>query len=34
MILVSKDGMSIRFHEEDARDMGRGVTGVYGHPPR
>ena len=33
VVLVTKDGMSIRFHEEDARDMGRGATGVYGIRP-
>jgi DNA gyrase subunit A len=33
VVLVTKDGMSIRFHEEDARDMGRGATGVWGIRP-
>ncbi len=33
VILVTKDGMSIRFHEEEVRDMGRGATGVYGIRP-
>jgi DNA gyrase subunit A len=33
IVLVTKDGMSIRFHEEDARDMGRGATGVWGIRP-
>ena len=33
VVLVTKDGMSIRFHEEDARDRGRGATGVYGIRP-
>jgi DNA gyrase subunit A len=33
IVLVTKDGMSIRFHEDDARDMGRGATGVYGIRP-
>jgi DNA gyrase subunit A len=32
-VLVTKDGMSIRFHEEDARDMGRGAVGVWGIRP-
>lgn len=27
-ILVTKDGMSIRFHEKDVREMGRTATGV------
>jgi DNA gyrase subunit A len=33
IVLVTKDGMSIRFHEEDARDMGRSATGVWGIRP-
>ncbi len=33
IVLVTKDGMSIRFHEEDARDMGRGAVGVWGIRP-
>jgi DNA gyrase subunit A len=33
VVLVTKNGMSIRFHEEDARDMGRGATGVWGIRP-
>jgi len=33
VVLVTKDGMSIRFHEEDARDMGRGAVGVWGIRP-
>ncbi|HVM60583.1 MAG TPA: DNA gyrase subunit A [Verrucomicrobiae bacterium] len=33
LVLVTKDGMSIRFHEEDARDMGRSATGVWGIRP-
>jgi DNA gyrase subunit A len=33
VVLVTKDGMSIRFHEEDARDMGRSATGVWGIRP-
>jgi DNA gyrase subunit A len=30
MILVSRKAMSIRFHESDARPMGRDTTGVIG----
>jgi DNA gyrase subunit A len=33
VVLVTKDGMSIRFHEEEARDMGRSATGVWGIRP-
>jgi len=33
IVLVTKDGMSIRFHEEDARDMGRSAVGVWGIRP-
>jgi DNA gyrase subunit A len=33
IVLVTKDGMSLRFHEEDARDMGRNATGVWGIRP-
>jgi len=33
ILLVTKDGMSIRFHEEDARDMGRSAVGVWGIRP-
>ncbi len=33
VVLVTKDGISIRFHEEDARDMGRSATGVWGIRP-
>jgi DNA gyrase subunit A len=33
VVLVTKDGMSIRFHEEDARDMGRSAAGVWGIRP-
>jgi len=33
VVLVTKDGMSIRFPEEDARDMGRSATGVWGIRP-
>ena len=30
MVLITKDGMSIRFHEADVRSMGRGAGGVRG----
>ena len=30
IVLVTKDGMSIRFDEEQARDMGRGLVGNWG----
>lgn len=30
IILASKKGRAIRFHEEDARDMGRNTSGVNG----
>jgi DNA gyrase subunit A len=30
IVLATKYGMSIRFHEKDARDMGRDTTGVKG----
>ncbi|MBI5396194.1 MAG: DNA gyrase subunit A [Verrucomicrobia bacterium] len=30
IVLVSRTGQSIRFHEEEARDMGRTATGVWG----
>ena len=33
IVLVTKDGMSIRFHEEEVRDMGRGAVGVWGIRP-
>jgi DNA gyrase subunit A len=33
VVLVTKDGMSIRFHEEDARDMGRASVGNWGIRP-
>jgi DNA gyrase subunit A len=33
VVLVTKDGMSIRFHEEDARLVGRGAVGVWGIRP-
>jgi DNA gyrase subunit A len=30
MVIITKDGMSIRFHEEDVRSMGRPAGGVKG----
>jgi DNA gyrase subunit A len=30
VVLISKDGMSIRFHESDVRSMGRNAGGVRG----
>jgi DNA gyrase subunit A len=30
IVLATKDGMSIRFHQGDVRDMGRATTGVKG----
>jgi DNA gyrase subunit A len=30
IILATKNGMSIRFHQSDVRDMGRATTGVKG----
>ncbi len=33
MILVTQEGMSIRFNESDIRDMGRTATGVWGIRP-
>jgi DNA gyrase subunit A len=30
IVLVTRDGMSIRFHEEDMRDQGRATVGVWG----
>jgi len=33
LILVTRDGLSIRFKEEDVRDMGRTATGVWGIRP-
>ncbi len=34
IVLGTKDGMAIRFSEEDARAMGRGATGVWGIRPQ
>jgi DNA gyrase subunit A len=33
VVLVTKDGMSIRFHEDQARDMGRASVGNWGIRP-
>ena len=33
IVLVTKDGMSIRFHEEDSATMGRATVGVWGIRP-
>jgi DNA gyrase subunit A len=33
IVLITKEGMSIRFHESDVRDMGRTATGVWGIRP-
>jgi len=30
IVLATRRGMSIRFHEQDVRDMGRAATGVWG----
>ncbi|HYK10220.1 MAG TPA: DNA gyrase subunit A [Gemmatimonadales bacterium] len=30
VVLATRQGMSIRFHEQDVRDMGRAATGVKG----
>jgi len=30
VVLITKDGMSIRFHESDVRSMGRSASGVRG----
>jgi DNA gyrase subunit A len=33
VVLITKDGMSIRFHEDEVRDMGRNAVGVWGIRP-
>ncbi len=33
IVLISKDGMSLRFHEEQLRDQGRNTVGVWGIRP-
>lgn len=34
IVLGTKDGLAIRFNEDDARAMGRGATGVWGIRPQ
>jgi len=33
LVLITKDGMSLRFHENDLRDQGRDTVGVWGIRP-
>ena len=33
IVLITHDGMSIRFHEEELRDQGRNTVGVWGIRP-
>jgi len=33
VVLITKDGMSLRFHEEELRDQGRDTVGVWGIRP-
>ena len=33
LVLITHDGMSLRFHEEDVRPMGRTAVGVWGIRP-
>jgi DNA gyrase subunit A len=33
VVLITKDGMSLRFHEEQLRDQGRNTVGVWGIRP-
>jgi DNA gyrase subunit A len=33
IVLITKDGMSLRFHEEQLRDQGRNTIGVWGIRP-
>jgi DNA gyrase subunit A len=33
IVLVTKDGMSLRFHEDQLRDQGRNTVGVWGIRP-
>jgi DNA gyrase subunit A len=33
IVLITKDGMSLRFHEEQLRDQGRNTVGVWGIRP-
>jgi DNA gyrase subunit A len=34
IVLITKDGMSLRFHEEQLRDQGRNTVGVWGIRPQ
>ena len=34
IVLITRDGMSLRFHEEQLRDQGRNTVGVWGIRPR
>src|SRR5207244_8254473 len=33
IVLITKEGMSLRFHEEQLRDQGRNTVGVWGIRP-
>jgi DNA gyrase subunit A len=33
LVLITRDGMSLRFHEEQLRDQGRNTVGVWGIRP-
>jgi DNA gyrase subunit A len=33
LVLITKDGMSLRFHEDQLRDQGRNTVGVWGIRP-
>ncbi|MGH7939060.1 MAG: DNA gyrase C-terminal beta-propeller domain-containing protein [Chthoniobacterales bacterium] len=33
IVLITSDGMSLRFHEEELRDQGRNTVGVWGIRP-
>ncbi|MEI6351053.1 MAG: DNA gyrase subunit A [Verrucomicrobiota bacterium] len=33
VVLITKDGMSLRFHEQELRDQGRDTVGVWGIRP-
>ncbi len=34
IVFITKDGMSLRFHEEQLRDQGRNTVGVWGIRPK
>ena len=34
IVLITKEGMSLRFHEEQLRDQGRNTVGVWGIRPK